>query len=122
MSTATPSAARATGPLQALNFFMADMQAGIGPFLGVFLQQRGWTPSPIGLVMTLGGVAGMAVTAPAGALVDHTTRKRSYVIVSGVFTVLASALIFLSQNFWVIAASQVATAVAGAAIGPLWPV
>ena len=118
MSTATPSAARATGPLQALNFFMADMQAGIGPFLGVFLQQRGWTPSPIGLVMTLGGVAGMAVTAPAGALVDHTTRKRSYVIVSGVFTVLASALIFLSQNFWVIAASQVATAVAGAAIGP----
>ena len=102
----------------ALNFFMADMQAGIGPFLGVFLLQRGWTAGPIGLVMTLGGVAGMAVTAPAGALVDHTTRKRSYVIVSGVFTVLASALIFLSQNFWVIAGSQVATAIAGAAIGP----
>ena len=109
---------RATRPLQALNFFMADMQAGVGPFLGVFLQQRGWTAGPIGLVMTLGGVAGMAVTAPAGALVDHTTRKRSYVIVSGVFTVLASALIFVSQNFWVIAGSQVATAVAGAAIGP----
>ncbi len=33
---------RATNALQALNFFMADMQAGIGPFLGVFLQQRGW--------------------------------------------------------------------------------
>jgi MFS family permease len=97
---------------------MADMQAGIGPFLGVFLQQRGWAPGPIGLVMTVGGVAGMAVTAPAGALVDHTTRKRAYVIVSGVFTVLASALIFLSQNFRVVAASQVATAVAGAAIGP----
>ena len=32
---------RATTALQALNFFMADMQAGIGPFLGVFLQQRG---------------------------------------------------------------------------------
>ena len=109
---------RATRPLQALNFLMADMQAGVGPFLGVFLQQRGWTAGPIGLVMTLGGVAGMAVTAPAGALVDHTTRKRSYVIVSGVFTVLASALIFASQNFWVIAGSQVATAVAGAAIGP----
>ena len=109
---------RATRPLQALNFFMADMQAGVGPFLGVFLQQRGWAAGPIGLVMTLGGVAGMAVTAPAGALVDHTTRKRSYVIVSGVFTVLASALIFVSQDFWVIAGSQVATAVAGAAIGP----
>ena len=56
---------RATRPLQALNFLMADMQAGIDPFLGVFLQQRGWTAGPIGLVMTLGGVAGMTVTAPA---------------------------------------------------------
>ena len=50
---------RATRSLQALNFFMADMQAGIGPFLGVFLQQRGWTTGPIGTVMTAGGVAGM---------------------------------------------------------------
>lgn len=33
--------AGATRPLEALNFFMADMQAGIGPFLGVFLQQHG---------------------------------------------------------------------------------
>jgi hypothetical protein len=24
-------------PLLALNFFMADMQAGVGPFLGVYL-------------------------------------------------------------------------------------
>ncbi len=97
---------------------MADMQAGIGPFLGVFLQQRGWATGAIGLVMTLGGVAGMAVTAPAGALVDATTRKRTYVIVSGLFTVLASSLIWVSQSFWVIATSQIATAIAGAAIGP----
>jgi hypothetical protein len=27
---------KALRPLLALNFFMADMQAGIGPFLGVF--------------------------------------------------------------------------------------
>ena len=109
---------RAKGALEALNFFMADMQAGIGPFLGVFLQQRGWATGAIGLVMTLGGVAGMAVTAPAGALVDATTRKRTYVILSGLFTVLASGLIWVSQSFWVIATSQVATAIAGAAIGP----
>ena len=30
-------AKRGLWPLEALNFFMADMQAGIGPFLGVFL-------------------------------------------------------------------------------------
>jgi MFS family permease len=101
-----------------LNFFMADMQAGVGPFLGVFLSQHGWRTGAIGTVMTLGGVAGVLVTAPAGALVDHTRRKRTYVIISGLFTVLASALIWVSQSFWVIAGSQVATAIAGAAIGP----
>ena len=111
-------APRARTALQSLNFFMADMQAGIGPFLGVFLQQRGWAPGAIGAVLTIGGIAGVAVTTPAGALVDATTRKRTYVLVSGVFTVLASALIWVSRSFWVIAGSQMATAIAGAAIGP----
>jgi MFS family permease len=90
---------RTRGALEALNFFMADMQAGIGPFLGVFLQRRGWATGAIGLVMTLGGVAGMVVTAPAGALVDATRRKRLYVMISGLFTVLASSLIWVSPSF-----------------------
>jgi MFS family permease len=97
---------------------MADAQAGIGPFLGVFLQSRGWAIGAIGLVMTIGGIAGLAVTAPAGALVDGTSKKRTYVVVSCAFTLIASACIFVSQQFWVIAISQVATAIAGAAIGP----
>jgi MFS family permease len=105
-------------PLEALNFFMADMQAGIGPFLGVFLLAHGWQSGLIGSVMTIGGVAGMLMTTPAGALVDKTTRKRSYVIVPGMCTVLASMIILFSQSFWLVAASQVATAIAGAAIGP----
>jgi len=109
---------RSRRPLEALNFFMADMQAGIGPFLGVFLQGHGWGTGAVGTVMSLGGVAGMLVTAPAGALVDATRRKRSLIILSGIMTVLASTLILISQKFWVIAASQVATAIAGAAIGP----
>ena len=97
---------------------MADMQAGVGPFLGVFLLAHGWQSGLIGSVMTIGGVAGMVMTAPAGALVDATARKRSYVIVPGICTVLASVIILLSQSFWLVAASQVATAIAGAAIGP----
>ncbi len=105
-------------PLLTLNFFMADMQAGIGPFLGVFLAAHGWATGMIGTVMTVGGVAGMIMTTPAGALVDATRHKRAYVVGPGIFTVLASGLILLSQHFWVVTASQVATAIAGAAIGP----
>ncbi|CAM3280272.1 MULTISPECIES: MFS transporter [Sphingomonas] len=109
---------RATRWLQALNFFMADMQAGIGPFLGVFLQQRGWQTGPIGSVMTLGGVAGMVMTVPAGAFIDHTDKKRWVVVITGICTVLASFLILWSQAGVVVGVSQVATAIAGAAIGP----
>ena len=67
--------------LEGLNFFMADVQAGIGPFLGVFLQARGWHPQAIGTVMTLGGIAGMLATSPAGALVDASRFKRSIIII-----------------------------------------
>ncbi|MDP9080324.1 MAG: MFS transporter [Bacteroidota bacterium] len=105
-------------PLQALNFFMADMQAGIGPFLGIFLLAHGWKSGLIGSVMTIGGVAGMLMTAPAGALIDATKRKRLYVVIPGIFTVIASAVILISQNFWIVSISQVATAIAGSAIGP----
>ena len=111
-------AKRGLRPLEALNFFMADMQAGIGPFLGVFLLAHHWESGLIGTVMTLGGVAGMIMTAPAGALIDATSRKRLFVIIPGICTVLASAIILLSQEFWLVAASQIATAIAGAAIGP----
>jgi MFS family permease len=109
---------RVIWPLQALNFFMADLQAGIGPFLGVFLLAHHWSSGPIGTVMTLGGVAGMVMTAPFGAMVDATARKRAFVVFPGICAVLAAMLILVSQSFWVVTLSQVANAVAGAAIGP----
>ncbi|MHC1948828.1 MFS transporter [Bradyrhizobium sp. UFLA06-06] len=97
---------------------MADMQAGIGPFLGVFLLAHGWQSGWIGTVMTAGGVAGMLMTTPAGALIDATRSKKLFVIIPGICTVIASGIVLLSQEFWLVAASQVATAIAGASIGP----
>jgi MFS family permease len=109
---------RAIWPLLSLNFFMADMQAGIGPFLGVFLLAHGWQSGLIGTVMTVGGVAGMLMTTPAGALVDASRRKKLYVIIPGICAVVGSGIVLLSQSFWLVTLSQVATAIAGAAIGP----
>lgn len=109
---------RGIRPLLSLNFFMADMQAGIGPFLGVFLLAHGWQSGLIGTVMTVGGVAGMVMTTPAGALVDATKRKKLYVIIPGICTVIASGIVLLSQSLWLVTLSQIATAIAGAAIGP----
>jgi len=113
-----PLRQKALAPLLALNFFMADMQAGMGPFLGVFLLAHGWQSGLIGTVMTTGGIVGMVMTTPAGALIDATRRKKLFVIVPGICTVLASGIVLLSQQFWLVTFSQVATAIAGAAIGP----
>lgn len=110
-----------TGPLWALlalNFFMADMQSGIGPFVGVFLQSHGWTSGLIGTALTIGNVAGMLITTPIGGCIDTTDYKRLWVIVPGVAVVAASAIILVSQHFWAVTLSQIATSVAGAAIVP----
>jgi MFS family permease len=120
LNRSSKDAGTSTGirPLLSLNFFMADMQAGIGPFLGVFLLAHGWESGLIGTVMTVGGVAGMLMTTPAGALVDATRHKKLCIIIPGICTVIASGIVLLSQNFWLVTLSQVATAIAGAAIGP----
>ncbi len=103
--------------LNTLNFFMADVQGGLGPFLGVFLQARHWTPAEIGAVMTVGGIAGMAVTTPVGALVDRTSWKRALVVVSALVITAASIATLARPNIIVVDAAQVATGIAGAAAG-----
>src|ERR1700761_4950011 len=105
-------------PLLAVNFFMADMQSGIGPFVGVFLAQHGWDSALIGTAMTIGNIAGMLIITPVGGFIDTSQHKRAWVIVPGVAVVAASSIILLWQSFWAVAASQVATAIAGAAIVP----
>ncbi len=104
--------------LNALNFFMADVLGGLGPFLGVFLQARYWSPAEIGIVMTIGGIAGMVVTTPAGALVDRTYFKRTIVIATAVIVTAASIAILVRPDFPIVAGAQVVSGIAGAAIGP----
>lgn len=117
--TATPRACnRDRVALQAVHFFMADMEAGMGPFLGVLLQSRGWTTGAIGAAMTLGAIVGMVTVAPAGALVDATRHKRGCVIVVGLAAVAASAVILTPRQFWTVATAQAVMCISGATIAP----
>ena len=70
--------------LNALNFFIADVRDGLGPFLGVFLQGKDWSPGQIGIVMTLvlvpvqildgvgAGLLGVAVPGLVARILDGT--------------------------------------------------
>jgi MFS family permease len=104
--------------LEALNFFMADVQAGIGPFIGVFLLARGWGADAIGSVMTLGGLAAMAATPFAGALVDSTRSKRALIVAATIVTTLGSLALLPASNFAAVSAAQVVAALSGSVLVP----
>ena len=76
-----------------LNFFVANIQTGFGPFVAVYLTTQGWTQTSIGLALSLGTITAMASQVPAGALVDAIPNKASVAL----FSVLAfsvSAVLF----------------------------
>ena len=104
--------------LSALNLFLSDVRDGLGPFLGVFLQEKSWTPAEIGLVMTIGGLAGMVATVPMGALVDASRAKRAIVVIGSIVVILASVAILLAPQFGVVAVAQALNSIAAAALGP----
>jgi MFS family permease len=62
-----------------LNFLLADVQTGVGPFLAIYLASYGWNEQRVGLALSIGGIAGIASQTPAGALVDRLKSKRALI-------------------------------------------
>lgn len=108
--------------LQALclvNFFMADVRDGLGPFLGIFLTEHHWRADDTGWVMTAGGIAGLAAAIPAGLLTDATRRKRGVLIAGSLLITLATLVLWYYPDSWIAVSSQIATGLAAAFIAPL---
>jgi len=59
-----------------LNFFVADVRTGLGPFLAAYLASSGWNPARVGYALTFGGLVTVAMQTPAGAMIDAAHRKR----------------------------------------------
>jgi predicted MFS family arabinose efflux permease len=70
------------GFLEWLNFFNADVQTGVGPFVAAYLASSDWNPESVGFALTLGGLVTVAMQTPAGAVIDATRRKRLLLITS----------------------------------------
>lgn len=104
--------------LSLLCFALADVRDGLGPFLGIYLQQQNWTPDEIGFVMTAGGLAGLLCTTPLGALADHVRHKRELVAGSVLLIVLGCGVIFWGSGAATATFSKVLQSVAAAAIMP----
>lgn len=104
--------------LPGLNFFLADVRDGLGPFLGVFLMGLGWPADDIGYLMAAAGFAGMLATTPMGAWVDASRRKRALLAGGTIALIAGNLALWAAPSATVVAATQIVTAIVGALFGP----
>src|SRR5580704_18117730 len=105
--------------LDGINFLMADVRDGVGPYLSVFLKGgQHWQPSEIGIAMAASSLAAALCQIPAGLLVDSLKIKRLLVAVSGLMVAAGCLLIAVYPRFLVVIGAQIMLGAASAIIPP----
>ena len=117
-SGATPGSRRSLRGLYALNFLMADVQGGLGPYLSVFLAEQRWAASSIGVAMAVSSVSAAVCQIPAGLLVDAARAKRFIAAATGLVIAAACLVIAWRPSFFAVTAAQLAIGAAAALVGP----
>src|SRR5580698_7179679 len=98
--------------LDLVNFFQADTQTGVGPFLAVYLlATHHWDPGKIGIAMFAQGIAVVLAQIPAGAMVDAFTTKRIMIALASLGVAAASIAIVHLDGLIMIIAAQVVVGV-----------
>ncbi|HEY8750833.1 MAG TPA: MFS transporter [Tepidisphaeraceae bacterium] len=101
------ASARSLRGLDLLNFLLADVQTGVGPFMAIYLQKNHWNPQQVGFALTLGGIAGIATQTPFGALIDRIRSKR-FLIGAGVVALgTGSAILAFYPSYWPVVLVQI---------------
>ena len=104
LGTKKPRHEKAHGPLAAGAVRAQLLHGGCArrarPISGCFLQQKNWSPTEIGFVMTIGGLVGMVAVTPAGMLVDKVTAKRAVLVAAMVAVIAASLVILFLPHSW----------------------
>ena len=118
MSDTTPGKQRSVRALEWLNFFLADVQTGLGPFLAAYLASSGWNPSSVGYVLTFGGLVAVAMQTPAGAVIDAVHRKRTLLAVNLGFLVAGAILLMGHLSPWRAYSAQFLIGGSGPFLGP----
>src|SRR5271165_1116867 len=85
-----------------LNFFLAALLTGFGPFVAVHLTDHGWDPAHIGFVLSASSFAGLITLVPGGELIDITKARRAIVGAGAGAIALALLVVALRPDFaWV---------------------
>lgn len=57
--------------LEWTNFFFANVQAGLGPFVAAYLASLGWQAGSVGRALTFADIMTVALQTPAGSPIDE---------------------------------------------------
>jgi sugar phosphate permease len=110
---------RALRALDALNFFLADVRGGLGPYLAVYLLTvQNWNEAEIGIVMSISAIAGIVAETPAGALVDAVHTKRALLVCAALIVTAGSLLLPFLSTFLAVAVSQAIVGATSSLFGP----
>jgi MFS family permease len=104
--------------LDLLNFFVADVQTGFGPFVAVYLTTHKWTQVEIGFTLTLGTSAALLSQLPAGALVDAAHNKRAVASTALIGVIIAALLLAIQPTELPVMVAQVLHAFASCMLTP----
>ncbi|AXC11910.1 major facilitator superfamily MFS_1 [Acidisarcina polymorpha] len=113
-----PGKKRSIHALEATNFFLADVQTGLGPFLAAYLAGAGWEPGRVGMALTIGGIITVVLQAPAGAIVDQLRAKRLILVLASAVLAVGAILLSITAAPWAVYTSQVLIGGAGPFLGP----
>jgi MFS family permease len=117
-SNVTPDAQPSIRALGWLNFFLADIQTGVGPFVAAYLAANHWDPRAVGIALTGSGLVTVAIAPFAGGLVDASTHKRRLIAIATLALSLGAVLIAKGTERPLIAAALILIGAAGAFLGP----
>src|SRR6478672_1694408 len=101
-----------------LNFFLAALLMGFGPFVAVHLAENGWSPASIGAVLTVSGLAGLVTQVPTGELIDVITSKRALFGAAAAILALALTIFGLRSDFPSVAGVAITQGSVGSVLGP----
>lgn len=105
--------------LDKLNFLLADVRGGLGPYVSVFLlTEANWDQGTIGLVLTISGITGIVLHSPIGALIDAIRAKRGLIIAGVVALSVCALAIAHATTLPVVFAADVIMAILGAVLAP----
>lgn len=105
--------------LDAVNFFLADVRDGLGPYLAIYLLAvHKWEPASIGAVMTVAGLAALVAQTPAGALIDRVNGKRATIVIAAILVTVSCLVLPWTASFTLVALTQALGAIAGTVFAP----